>query len=453
MPDIRSVPPQQLELYLQRLFKIGDKDGNGVLDSTEFRELLSKSGFNLDYATITKMMTAADTNKDGVIQFEEFVPAMRALIGDLTNDTAEPMPHLHSVPPIEMESYLRRLFQIGDRNNDGKLQPAEFEALLKKSGFGFDTGTIAHIMHIADTNQDGVIQYEEYIPAVIHIIIASPLAPPGGQAAGYHPYGLHHPAAYGQQYQTKIAPAQSFKGTGDVDPRGPKKEGMPAFKDVPPQQLELYMQRLFKIGDKDGNGVLDATEFRDLLRKSGFGLDTDTIDKIMAAADTNKDGVVQYEEFVPAMRALISNMDNMDNMPTEWGPVPVNQPNPALPHGHARAASQNSSQHPNAVPSPYYGADPSFAGHRGYGGYGGAYGQPGWGGYGHPGFGHPGASHGFGGPYAHGFGGPYAHGFGGPGPARGPHGGHHGGHQGGSSQQQPATAPSSERRGSASWAQ
>jgi Ca2+-binding EF-hand superfamily protein len=383
MPDIRSVPPQQLELYLQRLFKIGDKDGNGVLDSVEFRELLTKSGFELDGPTITKIMEAADTNHDGVIQYEEFLPAMKALIGDLTNNTAEPMPHLHSVPPIEMEAYLRRLFQIGDRNNDGVLQPGEYEALLKKSGFNFDTPTIAQIMQISDTNQDGVISYEEFIPAIIHICAAAALPPPGVKA---HSRGFSKGS--GQQHP-KMAPAQSFKGTKQVDPRAPKKEGMPDFKDVPAQQLELYMQRLFKIGDKDGNGVLDAQEFRELLRKSGFGLDRDTIDKIMVAADTNHDGVIQYEEFVPAVRAMINNIGGLANMPSEFAEQP-----------HRR------DMHPDAVPSPYYGGHPGFhPGHGHPGIYGshydghsyGAYGNPGYGsgGYGHhPGvaYGHPGAS-------------------------------------------------------------
>jgi len=435
MPDIRSVPPQQLELYLQRLFKIGDKDGNGVLDSIEFRELLTKSGFDLDGKTITQIMEAADLNKDGVIQYEEFVPAMQALIGDMTNDTAEPMPHLHSVPPIEMEAYLRRLFQIGDRNNDGVLQPAEFEALLKKSGFGFDTATIAQVMQVADSNSDGVISYEEFIPAIIHICAAAPLPPPGGKAYSQqrHPHGPN-----GGQHP-KMTPAQSFKGTQQVDPRAPRKEGMPQFKDVPAQQMELYMQRLFKIGDKDGNGVLDSSEFRELLRKSGFGLDRDTIDKIMITADTNGDGVIQYEEFVPAMRAMINNA----------GGVP--QQHPQQPQQPQQNMSQYDGMHPDAVPSPYYGGHPGFHGASGHPGvYGDHYG-------GHMYQGHPGAYGGHSGAYG---GHPGAYGghpgaYGGHPGAYGGHPGAYGGHPGQfqNSQRGESTSGASQpASGSASWA-
>merc|ERR1711935_585248 len=84
---------------------------------------------------------------------------------------------------------------------------------------------------------------------------------------------------------------------------------MPDFHTVRPEQLELYFQRLFKIGDRDGNGVLDSLEFRDVLRKSKFMFDNETISRILVAADTNRDGVIQYSEFLPAMRALFQKIN------------------------------------------------------------------------------------------------------------------------------------------------
>merc|ERR1712054_758204 len=261
MPSLAQVPPAQLERYLQRLFKIGDKDGNGVLDALELRDLLRKSGFNLDNQTIARIMVAVDTNRDGVIQFSEFCRAIKILISEIPRSE---MPEPHTVGTAELRSYLQRLFKIGDKNGDGVLSPGEFEALLRKSGFNFDNLTIRRIMNAVDVNKDGVIQYEEFVPAIMALLRS-----------------------------------RARQAEGSI---------MPDFRSVPPQQLELYLQRLFKVGDKDANGVLDALEFRDLLRKSGFNLDDDTITKIMVAADTNKDGVIQYEEFVPAMKALVASV-------------------------------------------------------------------------------------------------------------------------------------------------
>merc|ERR1712195_277484 len=174
MPSFASVPPQQLELYLMRLFKIGDKDGNGVLDALEFRDLLRKSGFQLDDETINMVMRKADTNHDGVIQYSEFVPAMRALVDGIPRSGSNDMPSLDNVSASELRSYLQRLFKIGDKNGDGVLQPAEFEALLQRSGFKFDTATVRQIMATADTNHDGLIDYEEFVPAIMSLLKSCP---------------------------------------------------------------------------------------------------------------------------------------------------------------------------------------------------------------------------------------------------------------------------------------
>jgi len=293
MPDLTQVPPEQLERYMQRLFKIGDKDGNGVLDALELRDLLRKSGFNLDNETIAHIMVGVDTNQDGVIQYHEFCRAIKDMVEDLKKSTA--MPGVADMPHAELESYLQRLFKIGDRDGNGVLSPEEFESLLRKSGFKFDNATIRRIMNVVDTNHDGVIQYEEFVPAIITLL------------------------------GSKEGSATS----------------MPPIASVPSSQLELYMQRLFKIGDKDGNGVLDALEFRDLLRKSGFNLDDEFINRIMAAADTNQDGVIQFSEFVPAMKAVIERLPRQRY--TQAAPaaedVPYRPPNPASAPVHEEAAA------------------------------------------------------------------------------------------------------------------
>jgi len=310
MPNLAQVPPAQLERYMQRLFKIGDKDGNGVLDALELRDLLRKSGFQLDNQTIARMMVASDTNRDGVIQFSEFCRAIRSLHSD--GFAVGQLPDVSNVAPAELRSYLQRLFKIGDKNGDGVLQPAEFESLLRKSGFNFDDMTIRKIMSEADTNHDGLIDYEEFVPAILAIV---------GQKSFHDDYPV--PAATA--------------------------EAMPDFRSVPPQQLELYLQRLFKVGDRDGNGVLDALEFRDLLRKSGFNFDNETINRILVSADTNRDGVIQYSEFLPAMRALVQTVN------------PVQAPPPPEPVAFVAAPFEAVANH--GFVDPAFG----FQGHPGYG--------------------------------------------------------------------------------------
>ena len=52
---------------------------------------------------------------------------------------------------------------------------------------------------------------------------------------------------------------------------------------------------LFALGDVDDDGCLDAFEFEDLLRGSGFGLHDSAVRGLMEMADINADGKVDME--------------------------------------------------------------------------------------------------------------------------------------------------------------
>merc|ERR1711871_1905151 len=269
MPALGDVPPAMLEDYLQKLFAIGDVNGDGVLSPTEFADLLSRSGFNFPSDVILKIVREADVNQDGVIELDEFMPAMLSILGaaqdgrlpDETPEVADDMPTWDEVPEAMLEKYLGKLFAIGDTNGDGVLQPQEFLELLTRCGLRFPAEVVLDIFLKADVNGDGVIEYDEFIPAMKAIIAGA-----------------------------KQASAPS---------------GMPDLKDVPPLMLEKYLNKLFQVADRNGDGVLQPEEFANLLSRSGFNFTQQQIATIIDAADVNKDGVIEYEEFVPAMSALL----------------------------------------------------------------------------------------------------------------------------------------------------
>merc|ERR1712166_1510835 len=91
------------------------------------RDLLQKSGFNLDQQTIAQIMVKVDVNRDGVIQFSEFCHAISILINTMSQEEENVMPDIKSVNKLELRSYFMRLFKIADTNGDGVLQPAEME--------------------------------------------------------------------------------------------------------------------------------------------------------------------------------------------------------------------------------------------------------------------------------------------------------------------------------------
>ena len=183
MPKSTDVPAGRMADYLHSLFEIGDTNDDGVLSPDEFTKLLSRSGFNFPDGVIAALVTAADVNEDGVVEYDEFVPAMLAAL-EWSSELAEvvteeivdqhfeynPMPQSCDIPAGRMADYLHSLFEIGDTNDDGVLSPVEFTKLLSRSGFNFPDNVIAALVKAADVNEDGVIEYSEFVPAMLGVI-------------------------------------------------------------------------------------------------------------------------------------------------------------------------------------------------------------------------------------------------------------------------------------------
>jgi hypothetical protein len=73
-----------------------------------------------------------------------------------------------------------------------------------------------------------------------------------------------------------------------------------AFVDTSDSQFgQIAVKQLFKAADKDGNGTLDRQEVKDALHAFGFTFIEDKqLDTIFKRADTDKDEVIDFEEFV-----------------------------------------------------------------------------------------------------------------------------------------------------------
>ena len=68
---------------------------------------------------------------------------------------------------------------------------------------------------------------------------------------------------------------------------------------------EQRLVALFRDADADGNGSIDHTEFQALLEKALPGLSPGEIAMLMAEADENDDGVIEYQEFVVVATELM----------------------------------------------------------------------------------------------------------------------------------------------------
>lgn len=77
--------------------------------------------------------------------------------------------------------------------------------------------------------------------------------------------------------------------------------GISTANAAPPEDQMMQMFRLF---DADNDGTITLSELRIGMVRLGEFLPPGEVEKIMDAADTNKDGVISFDEFCAIMKAF-----------------------------------------------------------------------------------------------------------------------------------------------------
>lgn len=63
---------------LPEIFALTDRNGNGRIEAAELQAVMSQvSGEKISDAEITEMISEADTNKNGVVELNEFIEIMK----------------------------------------------------------------------------------------------------------------------------------------------------------------------------------------------------------------------------------------------------------------------------------------------------------------------------------------------------------------------------------------
>ena len=127
---------------LKEIFKAFDKNNDGQIGYNEFEQGLLKSG-SLKEDEIKSYFKAIDTDKNGKIDYTEFLSAT-----------------------LEQKTFLKeeRLFEAFsalDKDHNGKITKDELMSVLKLEPT--DDQYVAELIKNADKNNDGVIDYKEFL--------------------------------------------------------------------------------------------------------------------------------------------------------------------------------------------------------------------------------------------------------------------------------------------------
>ncbi|KAL4560653.1 hypothetical protein LXL04_032806 [Taraxacum kok-saghyz] len=132
---------------LKEMFKMIDTDDSGYITFEELREGLKSYGANLQESEIHDLMHAADIDNSGTIDYEEFVAAT-----------------LH-FNKVDREDSLYGAFSYFDKDGSGSITLNEIQQSCKE--LGMDDAQVEEIIKEADLNNDGHIDYNEFVAMML----------------------------------------------------------------------------------------------------------------------------------------------------------------------------------------------------------------------------------------------------------------------------------------------
>ncbi|KAG0477496.1 hypothetical protein HPP92_014337 [Vanilla planifolia] len=155
------------------MFKNMDSDNSGTITAEELRQGLLQQGTKLSEAEVKQLLEAADADGNGTIDYDEFITATM---------------HLNR---MDREEHLFTAFQYFDKDNSGYITKEELEQALKEKGF-YETKDIKEIISEADADNDGRINYEEFV-AMMRKSSPEPANPKKRRVVGLRGFDISFP--------------------------------------------------------------------------------------------------------------------------------------------------------------------------------------------------------------------------------------------------------------------
>ncbi|RWS02698.1 calmodulin-like protein 5 [Dinothrombium tinctorium] len=141
-----GIKETEIDEYLYA-FGTFDKNNDGAISANELEEAFIMLNQSVSKEEINKMMTKADKDGDGLIDFEEFVEMMIKYRNDSN----------------EQEARLREVFNFFDIDKNGKISYIELKKAMKKLGQNVSDSEAKKMIRVADKDKDGHIDFDEFL--------------------------------------------------------------------------------------------------------------------------------------------------------------------------------------------------------------------------------------------------------------------------------------------------
>jgi len=277
---------EEIEASLRDAFAEADTDGSGELDMEEFSQYLQSLPLNLTRREINMAMMEVDANQDGKVSLDEFVPLFHTLMIQLIKREVL----LARRSGTELVAFLIESCQNFDRAGTGLLRPAALSQGIRDADLGLSKFQIASIIRRAPTRPDKLVEYEPFLAEVAAPIIEQ----------------IMHTSE-----ETQLKRSKAWRLVKEAEDEAEQVLGMDR------NEFTRVLGSIFHEYDRDNSGSLDYDEFYAAVSNSGIGFSEDQIYMLMAAADVNDNGSIQYSEFANVALKLMEYASREENIQAE----------------------------------------------------------------------------------------------------------------------------------------
>ena len=131
---------------LKRAFRAIDKDNNGFISLKELGTIMRAFGFELSSIELKELMKEYDKDDSDCLDLQEFIDLMLKKIKE----------------QIQEQEYFE-MFELFDRNADGKLSKKELKTLFESIGEEIDDKSLEEFINYTDSDCDGYINFPEFL--------------------------------------------------------------------------------------------------------------------------------------------------------------------------------------------------------------------------------------------------------------------------------------------------
>jgi calmodulin len=247
-----------LEEQFKEVFNQFVGNHGSTITAKELGTVMAKCGRTPSNTELEAMVNKVNSNNDGKINFGEFLVIMQKMGVN------------EKLYKFDNSDYTRikEAFSFVDKDGDRFISAKELKQAMKSLGQESTQEDIKRLMEEADTDGDGLINFYEFSMMMKEL--------PNGEITT----------------EIKMVLERERDRNGK-------------------------MKGAFSVFDKDGDGFISAKELKQAMDSLGEAL-TEEDERMMKGADTDGDGLINFQEFSKTMKDNSDDADDDSNSDSDW---------------------------------------------------------------------------------------------------------------------------------------